>query len=104
MNGIKINNMEYRIKIEEKNNGVKWYIPQVRKVKLKIGKFNISSTEWHNIIEDKPSLKPSFWISSFAEYAYNTEQGALDVIEGYKQYLIDEKAKEVKSTTYKTVE
>ena len=94
----------YRIKIEEKNNGDKWYIPQVGTPKLKIGKFDFLSKEWHNIIEDKPSLKPSFWVSSLAEYAYKTEQQALDVIEGYKQYLIDQKANKVKSTTYKMID
>lgn len=94
----------YRIKIEERNNGDKWYIPQVGTSKLKIGKFDILSREWKNIIEDKPSYKPSFWISSLTEYAYNTEQQALDIIEGYKQYLIDEKSKEIKSTTYKTID
>jgi len=92
--------MKYRIKIEEQNNGKKWYTPQVGTPKLKIGKFDFVSTEWSNIIEDTKS----FWISSFAQISYYTEQKALDVIEEYKQYLIDEKGEEVKSTTYKTVE
>jgi hypothetical protein len=92
--------MEYRIKIEESNNGEKWYIPQIAKPLLKIGKFNFLSMGWYNIIEDSTS----FWVSSFAQTSHNTEQKALDVIEGYKQYLIDVEGKEVKSTTYKTIE
>lgn len=96
--------VKYRIKIEERNNGDKWYIPQVGTTKLKIGKFDILSTEWKNIIEDKSPHEPPFWVSSLAEDAYNTEQKAFNVIEGYKKYLIDQKAKEVKSTTYKTID
>lgn len=90
----------YRIKIEEKNNGDKWYIPQVGTPRLKIGKFDFLSTEWKNLIEDTTS----FWISSIAQTSYDTEQKALDIIEEYKQYLIDEKGKEVKSTTYKMID
>lgn len=92
--------MKYRIKIEEKNNGKKWYTPQVGTPRLKIGKFDFLSMEWKNLIEDTTS----FWISSFVEYSYDTEQKALNIIEGYKQYLINEKGKEVKLTTYKTIE
>ncbi len=91
--------MEYRIKIEESNNGKKWYIPQIAKPRLKIGKFDFLSMKWYNIIEHPTS----FWISSSTQASHNTEQKALNVIEGYKQYLIDSKGKEIKSTTYKTI-
>ena len=91
---------QYRIKIEESNNGDKWYTPQIAKPILRIGKFDFLSIEWHNIIEDTTS----FWISSFAKTSHDTEQKALDVIEGYKQYLIDVEGEEVKSTTYKTID
>ena len=91
--------MHYRIKIEERNNGEKEYIPQVKKVKLKIGKFDILSTGWHNVIEDRSS----FWAASFAQVSYDTEQKAISIIEGYMQYLIDQKGREIKRTTYKTI-
>lgn len=92
--------MKYRIEIEERNNGEKRYTPQVGIPSLKIGKFDFLSMKWGNIIEDNTS----FWISSLAHVSYNTEQEALDVIEGYKKYLIEEKGKETKSTTHKIVE
>jgi len=84
---------QYRIEIEERKNGKKWYIPQVGEPYLKIGKFDFLSTKWKNIIEDSTS----FWISSLAHVSYNTEQKAIDVIEKYKKYLIDIEGKEVKS-------
>ena len=92
--------MKYRIEIEERKNGEKRYIPQVGIPILKIGKFDIFPTKWGNIIKDNTS----FFHTSFILYSYNTEQEALDIIEGYKKYLIDEKGKETKSTTYKIVE
>jgi len=91
---------QYRIEIEERKNGEKWYIPQVGEPRLRIGKFDFLSTKWKNIIEDSTS----FWISSLAHVSYDTEQKALDVIEGYKQHLINAEGKEVKSTSYKTIQ
>ena len=35
---------------------------------------------------------------------YNTEQEALNVIEGYKKSILEEEGKKVKSTTYKTID
>ncbi len=92
--------MKYRIEIEERNNGEKRYIPQVGIPSLKIGKFDFFSIKWSNIIE----TTTSFWTSSLAQVSYCTEQEALDVIEGYKKYLIKQKGKETKKITYKTVE
>lgn len=92
--------MKYRIEIEERNNGEKRYTPQVGIPSLKIGKFDFLSMKWGNIIKDNTS----FFYTSYIQYSYNTEQEALDVIEGYKKYLIAEKGKETKSTTHKIVE
>lgn len=92
--------MKYRIEIEERNNGEKRYIPQVGIPSLKIGKFDFFSIKWRNIIKDNTF----FFYTPYIEYSYNTEQEALDVIEGYKKYLIEEKGKETKSTTYKIIE
>lgn len=90
----------YRIKIEEKNNGEKWYIPQVGEERLKLGRFIHLYINWKNIIPNHLS----FITASTRIYSYPAEQEALDVIEKYKQYLQDEKGKEVKSTTYKTID
>jgi hypothetical protein len=35
--------------------------------------------------------------------SHSTEQDALDIIEGYKKYLIEEEGKETKNITYKTI-
>jgi hypothetical protein len=92
--------MEYRIKIEEKNNGEKRYIPQVGKPLLKIGKFDFLSINWENII----SQPPYFFTAKSITYSYPTEKEALGIIEEYKQYVQEEEGKEVNSTTYKTIE
>ena len=91
---------QYRIEIEERKNGEKWYIPQVGIPSLKIGKFDFFSTKWRNIIEQTDS----FFYTAYAQISYDTEQKALDLIEKYKKYLIDIEGKEVKSTSYKTIQ
>jgi hypothetical protein len=40
----------YRIKIEEKNNGETWYIPQVGEDRLRLGRFIHLYIDWENII------------------------------------------------------
>jgi hypothetical protein len=90
----------YRIKIEEKNNGEKGYIPQVGEPRLKLGRFVHLYTDWENIIPQHQS----FDTSKFMSYSYPTEQEALDIIEQYKQYLPNKIGKEVKSTTYKMID
>ena len=90
----------YRIKIEEKNNGEKGYIPQVGEPRLKLGRFVHLYTDWENIIP-----KHDYFITEeYMSYSYPTEQEALDIIEQYKQYLPNKIGKEVKSTTYKMID
>jgi len=91
---------QYRIKIEERYNGEKWHIPQVGEERLKLGRFIHLYIDWENITPQHLS----FIRSKTMSYSYPTEQEALDVIEKYKQYLQDEKGKETKSTTYKTID
>ena len=90
----------YRIKIEEKNNGEKGYIPQVGEPRLKLGRFVHLYTDWENIIPQHNH----FITTKSMSYSYPTEQEALDIVEQYKQYLQDGKGKEIKSTTYKMID
>jgi hypothetical protein len=91
--------MEFRIQIKEQRNGTKRYIPQVGTPRLRIGKFDFLSMEWENIIKSGVHYMEA---QSMYE-SHSTEQEALDVIEGYKKYIIEEKGKETMQTTYKSV-
>jgi hypothetical protein len=90
----------YRIKIEEKNNGEKRYIPQVGTPKLRTGRVVWLGTNWENILTD---CNRYITLNGMSE-SYNTEQEALNVIEGFKKYILEEDGKKVKSTTYKTID
>jgi hypothetical protein len=91
--------MEFRIQIKEQRNGTKRYIPQVGIPRLRIGKFDFLSIEWENIIKSGVGYMEA---QSMYE-SHSTEQDALDIIEGYKKYLIEEEGKETKNITYKTI-
>lgn len=90
----------YRIKIEERNNGEKWYTPQVGYEKLRLGRYDRLFISWENIIPQHQS----FITSNSMSYSYPIEQEALDIVEIYKRYLQDEKGNKVKSTTYKIID
>ena len=90
----------YRIKIEERNNGEKHYIPQVGTPKLRTGRIIFLNTNWENIITHHNRYMSSNGMTEL----YNTEQEALNVIEGYKKSILEEDGKKVKSTTYKTID
>jgi hypothetical protein len=91
----------YRIKIEEKNNGEKGYIPQACKLEIKKRLFKqTQELVWYNIHK----IGEAFGISKTITVRYGNEEDALKVIEGYKnRYQIDENNK-VKSTTYKMID
>jgi hypothetical protein len=92
--------LKYRVKIIEKNDGTILYVPQVGKVTLYPGRFCFLSYDWRNIIRKGISTefdKPSKVVT----YYYDTEQDVLDIIESYKQHLIKQDSKKVKSITYK---
>ena len=91
----------YRIKIEERNNGEKWYIPQFGNATLKVGRYCWLSKNWENIIVDKTSRVQT---SSSMTYSYPTEEEALESIEKHKEFILKEVGKKIKSTTYKTIE
>jgi hypothetical protein len=90
----------YRVKIEEKNNGEKDYIPQVGIPKLRTGRVVWLGTKWENIIKHHNR----YIITNYITESYNTEQKALNVIEGYKKNILEEDGKKVKSTTYKIID
>jgi len=92
----------YRIKIEEKNNGVKGYIPQVCKLEIKKRLFKqTQELVWYNIIH---SYGNTFATSKTVSATYRTEDSALKVIEDYKNKDLIKEGNKVKSTTYKIID
>jgi hypothetical protein len=91
----------YRIKIEEKNNGEKGYIPQACKLQSYGGWVKRQEIVWYNIIHDHGN---TFALSRTITTAHRTEESALKVIEDYKNKDVIEKDNKVKSTTYKMVD
>jgi hypothetical protein len=91
----------YRIKIEEKNNGEKGYIPQTCKLEVFGGWVKRQSIAWYNIIHDHGN---TFGLSKTVTATYRTEESALKVIEDYKNKDVIEEGNKVKSTTYKMIE
>lgn len=90
----------YRIKIEERHNGEKRYIPQVGKTKLRTGRIIWLNTNWENII----TQYNRYILTNGMTESHNTEEEALKVIEGFKKSVIEEEGYKVKSTTFKTIE
>jgi len=91
----------YRIKIEERNNGVKGYIPQTCKLEIFGGFIKRQSIVWYNIIHDHGN---TFGLSKTVCATYKTEKSALEVIENYKNKDLIEEGNKVKSTTYKIID
>ena len=92
----------YRIKIEEKNNGEKGYIPQVG-ILVKVGNWSKKREElvWYNILHSHGN---TFGLSKTTTATHRTEESALKVIEDYKNKDVIEEGNKVKSTTYKTID
>lgn len=92
----------YRIKIEEKNNGEKLYIPQICKLKIKKRMFRqTQELVWYNILKAHGS---TFGLSPEISERYGTEEDALKVIEDYRNKEQIEEGDKVKSTTYKMID
>ena len=91
----------YRIKIEEKNNGVKGYTPQTCKLEVFGGWIKRQSIVWYNIIHSHGN---TFGLSKTMSAAYKTEEGALKIIEDHKNKDVIEEGNKVKSTTYKMID
>ena len=90
----------YRIKIEERNNGEKRYIPQVGTPKLRTGRIVWLGTNWENII----TQYNRYILTNCMTELHNTEEEALKVIEGFKKSVMEEEGYKVKSTTFKTID
>ena len=91
----------YRIKIEERNNGQKVYIPQVCKLEIKKRLFKqTQELVWYNIHK----VGVSFGLSKTITVRYGNEEDVLKVIEEYKNKHQVEKDNEIKSTTYKMID
>ena len=87
-------NLQYRIKVEVKNNGEKQYIPQVGTPKLTICKRSVYPwLDWKNL--DK---HPNY---TYRHYdGFTTEQEAEEIIEFYKQAVERIELNKVKSVYY----
>ncbi len=92
----------YRIKIEERNNGQKLYIPQVGKL-LKVGNWIKKKEEivWYNILK---AYETTLAVSTTIAAKYGNEEDALKVIGDYKNKHQVGKDNKVKSTSYKMID
>jgi hypothetical protein len=90
----------YRIKIEERNNGDKRYIPQVSKLIITGSWIKKQKIVWENIVY---STYSGYISEMNIDDPHKTEKKALEAIEGYKRNLETEKLKEIKSVTYKNI-
>ena len=110
-------NLQYRIKVEVKNNGEKQYIPQVGTPKLTICKRsvypwldwkNLFSNSMRNAILKYPIMSingDGHTIKSMVDFkkngvVCNTEQEAEEIIEFYKQAVERIELNKVKSVYY----
>lgn len=100
---------QYRIKIEERYNGEKLYIPQVLEMKIIRAFIQILEMKiiraflqkqrlvWYNIYRCNDGITTSETMAA----GYATEADALQVIEDYKNKESIRQGKRIKSTTYK---
>lgn len=92
----------YRIKIEERNNGEKLYIPQVCKLEIHRSWFKQKQElVWYNILR---AYETTFGLSKTTTAKYGNEEDALKVINDYKNRYQLEEDKKIKSTTYKMID
>lgn len=92
--------MEFRIKIVEKRNGEKRYVPQAGTPRLRIGRFDFLSIDWENII----NRNGHFTTMNMMSESHSTEKEALKIIEDFKKYCIEEEGRETKQIYYKKVD
>lgn len=92
---------KYRIKIEERYNGEKGYIPQICKLETTRSWTWIQTQQpvWYNII---PS-RYGFSLNEATVAIYKTEEDAMKIIEDHKNEDIIKEGAKVKSITYKMV-
>ena len=90
----------YRIKIEERNNGEKRYIPQVSRLVNTGGWIKRQRIVWDNIL----TYGHGHRTDSSIKHSYSTEQEALENVESYKKQIDKKIGEEVKSVTYKIIQ
>ena len=96
-------NLQYRIKVEEKNNNRKNHIPQVGTPKLTICKRSIYPwLDWKNLIPQSTSLKIILEVHTSDNIGYSllSEQEAEEVIEFYKNKMKKAEDNKVKNVYY----
>jgi hypothetical protein len=86
---------KYRIKVEERKNGVTFYIPQVC-IFTKIFGF-IPINKWYNILNFNDGV---YDVSTIVECAYYQEYEAREWIEKYKISLSNKDSKKITKTKY----
>ena len=99
---------EYRIKVEECNNGKKYYIPQIGTPKLTFCKRSVYPGEdWKNLIPifiKKPTILKVDIRPLNVECICNSEQEAEDIINFHKKEIQEEmertKGEEVKNVYF----
>ena len=98
---------EYRIKVEECNNGKKYYIPQIGKPKLLGGKIPYLYLDWNNLIPifiEKPNILKVDIRPLTVECICHSEQEAEDIINFHKKEIQEEmeriKGEEIKNVYF----
>ena len=90
----------YRIKIEERYNGEKLYIPQYCKLEITGTVLKRQRLVWYNILNAANHVI----LSDTTTAAYSNEAAALEVIEAHKNKDTIEAGRKIKSTTYKMID
>ena len=94
-------NLQYRIKVEVKNNGEKQYIPQAGTPRLTFGKRSVYPwLDWKDLYKHPHYINWDITITDENCSGYTTEQEAEDVIESYKKQLERAELNKVKSVYY----
>lgn len=95
--------MKYRIKITEKRNGEKWYVPQAASYGLQeLSRITILGLDWKNIV--KNTSNNTYELESTVTESWKTEEEALAVIVGFQDQLIVEGGEEPCKVSYKMIE
>jgi hypothetical protein len=93
------NNMNkiYRIKVEERNNGNVYYIPQVGTRLLTTSVFCYVYTNWENIIHDSKTSKT-------ITVRFLTKESAIKFIDDYKEELEIKNGENITKISYIDIE
>lgn len=93
--------MKYRIKVETTNGGKKRYVPQIGNPRLTFSKRSVYPwLDWYNIITDNYGIDGFSEPSKTLTYYYDSEDLAMRIIDRYKEFLIKQESKKVKSVDY----